>query len=120
MKIILNLKVGKQQALARYWSTFMTPVKSQELYDEIYNLKNQYFSADVYRMFDKKLVAPRLTAAFGEKGIVYGYAGMTRETIDEWPLLLFECKCKIEDKLGVTLNYAFVNIYEVKDSDGNK
>jgi len=120
MEIILNFKVEERQALVRYWPSFLTQLESKELYDEIYNLKNEYFSADVYKIFNKDIVAPRLTAAFGEKGIVYGYAGMSRETIDLWPKLLLQCKQKIQDQLGVTLNYAFINIYEVKDLSGNK
>lgn len=69
-------------------------------------------------MFGKNIPAPRLTAAFGEDGIKYRYAGMERDTIIEWPKNLLKVKELIEKRRGIKLNYAFVNIYEVQDADG--
>lgn len=60
---------------------------------------------------------PRLTAAFGEEGIRYRYAGMDRETITEWPEALLKVKKLIEEHRGIKLNYAFVNIYEIEHND---
>lgn len=40
---------------------------------------------------------------------------MQRQTITDWPEYLLQTKHAIEERLGITLNYAFVNIYDIPD-----
>lgn len=118
-EVIFNLVKNGKTALSRYFPQFLSETEANELYDELYALKDIHFNRDVVSTPRGKVKAPRWTAAFGEEGIVYGYAGMERETVTEWPKLLLECKKRIEKKLGCELNYGFVNIYEITDKDGN-
>lgn len=117
-EIIRITKQGKT-ALVRYFKDFLSQEDADALYDEIYGLRTKYFDRDIINTPKGKVKAPRLTAAFGEKGIQYKYSGFTRQTVNEWPPLLEKCKLQIEKELNVKLNYAFCNIYEVEDENGS-
>lgn len=114
----VDFTVGTQRAYSRYFQEFMSKRQADELFDELYRLKDKLFRQDVVTTPSGKKLAPRLTAAFGDARITYKYAGMTQRTNPEYPKLLLECKCAIEALIGCSLNYAFVNIYEISDSDG--
>jgi alkylated DNA repair dioxygenase AlkB len=128
----------KNLRFSRYFKQFLSVQEANDLYAELYALKEKHFNRDLGKKFflsverrktsinvflvstpKGKVLAPRFTAAFGEKGIgTYGYAGFERETVEEWPKLLLDCKNRIEKQLGVKFNYGFVNIYETKNDDG--
>lgn len=117
-KTVLNITKGNKTALVRYFKNFLSKEDAEQLYQELYSLKSKYFDQDLVNTPKGKVKAPRFTAAFGEKGIRYEYAGYTRKTVEEWPEHLLKCKKRIETELGVELNYGFINIYEVVDDDG--
>lgn len=119
-KIVFKVSHDDKVALAKYYPSFLNTEEANELYQELYNLKDKYFDRDLVNTPKGKVLAPRYTAAFGEEGISYKYAGMNRSTITEWPELLLKCKESIETTLDVKLNYGFVNIYEIVDNNGNK
>lgn len=116
---ILEFNRGSKIALAKYYTNFLSKDEADELYTELYGLKDEYFTRDLVSTPRGKVKAPRFTAAFGEKGIKYGYAGFERVTITKWPMLMLKCKKNIEQQLGCVLNYGFVNIYDVIDEEGD-
>lgn len=118
-KTVFNLTKDNQTALVRYFKQFLSTEEADELYNEIYALKSKHFNRDLVNTPRGKVKAPRFTAAFGEKGITYEYAGYTRKTVEEWPKKLAKCKKLIEETLGVQLNYGFINIYEIVDEAGD-
>lgn len=69
---ILNFTIDDKQALVKYWPRFLTLDEANTLYQELYSLKSKYFTQDIVKMMGKDILAPRLTAAFGELGIQCG------------------------------------------------
>lgn len=116
---MLNIIKNEKTAYVRYFREFLSREKGDALYEELYALKPKYFNRDLVNTPRGQVKALIYTAAFGEKGIRYRYAGYERVTIEEWPVLLKECNEMIEMTLDVQLNYAFCNIYETRDEDGN-
>lgn len=114
----VDFDVAEQKAFSRYYRSLLSKQQADDLFDELYSLKGTLFKQEVVNTPGGKKLAPRLTAAFGDANISYKYAGVTQKTIPEYPKLLLECQRAIESLLGCSLNYAFVNIYEITDSDG--
>lgn len=125
---LLDIKVGDKVALSRYYKDFLSKEEATTLYNTLEGLLTSegVFTQDKYVIFGKTVDAPRLTATFGPEGITYKYAGMVRKPTTTWPTCLKECKDKIEESLGCSLNYAFVNYYKTdhyigwhSDSEGD-
>ena len=61
-------------------------------------------------MFGKKVMQPRLTAFFGDKGMKYTYSGLTMQA-EEWSAPLLQIKAKLEEKCSAKFNVCLLNHY---------
>ena len=115
IKEILNISKNDKNTTVRLCLNFLSQDKAMLLFTQLYNLKDELFVHDIFKIMGKTILSPRLTAAFGVDNSSYTYAGTKKISNDKWPEALTECKQLAEELLGCTFNYALVNIYETGD-----
>jgi len=62
------------------------------------------------KIFGRQVPQPRLTAAFADEGVVYGYSGLQLDA-SAWTPELLEIKSKIQSFSNETFNTALLNLY---------
>lgn len=62
------------------------------------------------RIFGKEVMQPRLTAAFADPGVDYGYSGIRLRALD-WDEKLLSIRRKAEEMCGCNFNTALLNYY---------
>jgi len=86
-------------------------LKEKLSFDYLNNLeRNIAWKQEGMMMFGKVINFPRLTAWYGEEGMIYKYSGLVNEPIPFSDLLL-EIKEAVESKVGEQFNAALLNLY---------
>ena len=85
---------------------------SDVILDDI--LEGLVWRNDFITMYGKTHPLPRLTAWYGEKGLVYKYSGIKMVAV-EWTPILLKLKTQLENTLNTKFNSVLINYYR----DGN-
>jgi alkylated DNA repair dioxygenase AlkB len=86
----------------------MTKEQSDKLFR---NLRSQVeWKQEKIKIMGKDAFPSRMTASYGNKGLIYKYSGVQKEST-EWIEPLITIKELIEKETGVSYNYALLNLY---------
>lgn len=77
-------------------------------------IKDLIWRNDFITMYGKTHPLPRMTAWYGDKGLVYSYSGIKMEAV-EWTPVFLKLKLQLEKDLNTKFNSVLVNYYR----DGN-
>jgi alkylated DNA repair dioxygenase AlkB len=89
------------------------PVReSDELFVQL--LDTVEWKQDHIKIFGRETLQPRLSAAFADQGIEYGYSGIILKSLP-WNEPLARIKAKVQETTGLIFNTALLNLYR----DGN-
>ena len=69
-----------------------------------------HWQQQAIKIFGKSVMQPRLTAAFADKGVKYGYSGISLDA-QEWTPELLLIKSRAELFSATTFNTALLNFY---------
>ena len=91
-----------------YLSGFLDPLRADTLFDQV--LGEADWRQERFSLFGREVVAPRLTAWYGEAGTAYRYSGITRQA-KPWPPLIRCLAAEVSMAVGWRFNYVLVNRY---------
>lgn len=95
-----------------YVPCFLVPARADVLLDQVIAAAD--WQQERFVMFGRHLVAPRLTAWYGEPGTTYRYSGVERPA-QAWLPSIKRLAVQVEAAVGWRFNYVLVNRYR----DGN-
>ena len=90
------------------YSSFYSQADAERLFSELRRGIN--WNQDHISLYGKKHPLPRLTAWYGEPGIVYDYSGIVVESIP-WTDLLQSIRSKVQDVTNESFNSVLLNFY---------
>ncbi|MBB6500130.1 alpha-ketoglutarate-dependent dioxygenase AlkB family protein [Pedobacter cryoconitis] len=90
------------------YPTFFDPEESDSYFN--YLKEDVSWMQEPVILFGKRVMQPRLTAFFGDKGMEYSYAGLKMKAL-EWSLPLLKIKEKLEAKCEHQFNVCLLNYY---------
>lgn len=108
--VLLRLPDGSPtpEADLRYWSNFFDLSTADLLMRQL--AKEVSWKHEPIRLFGKEVMQPRLTALAGDKGLVYGYSGISMEA-PGWHGAAKVIKEKVEAATNTVFNLALLNYY---------
>ncbi len=95
----------------RYYKNFLGSEEARELLRHLSDLPNVPWKSEEFRIFGKKVPAPRSLCWFGDKGVNYRYTGIDHICCG-WPDWLNKLKGKIEKTTKKKFNFVLMNRYE--------
>lgn len=113
---ILVHNILPQDGEAFYYPDFFSKIESTHLFKSLSEKIN--WKQSPIKMFGKEILQPRLTAWYGEPGVMYTYSGLSMDA-QEWNQDLLAIKFQIEKVALITFNGVLLNRYRnEKDSMG--
>ncbi|MCY3839951.1 MAG: alpha-ketoglutarate-dependent dioxygenase AlkB [Gammaproteobacteria bacterium] len=91
-----------------YVPGFLTPRQADAMLDEVIDAAN--WQQERFPMFGRLVVAPRLTAWYGEPGATYRYSGVDRRA-GTWLPPIRGLAAEVSKAVGWRFNYVLVNRY---------
>ncbi len=97
---IIKLPNGEPtpQAEILLYKDFFSGVNAQSIYQELLN--NIKWRQDPIKLYGKEILQPRLTAWYGEPGVVYTYSGITMYP-QPWTDILLQVKQQVEMTVNI-------------------
>ena len=107
-------RAGRDLGIAEtlYVPGFLAPRQADALFDEVIDAAN--WQQERFFMFGRPVVAPRLTAWYGEPGTTYRYSGVDRPA-GTWLPPIRDLAGKVAKAVGWRFNYVLVNRYRNGD-----
>ena len=108
------VRAGRDLGVAEtlYVPGFLSPGRADALLDDVIDAAN--WQQELLTMFGRQMVAPRLTAWYGEPGATYRYSGIARPA-GAWLPPIRELALEVAKAVAWRFNYVLVNRYR----DGN-
>ena len=104
------VRAGRDLGIAEtlYIPGFLAPGEAHALFDEVIAAAN--WQQESHAMFGRRVIAPRLTAWYGEPGATYRYSGVERAA-GPWLPPIRKLAAEVENTVGWRFNYVLVNRY---------
>lgn len=104
------LRAGRDLGIAEtlYVPGFLTPSQADALLDEVIHAAD--WQQERFTMFGRLVIAPRLTAWYGEPGATYRYSGVTRPA-RPWLPSIRQLAGQVGEAVAWRFNYVLVNRY---------
>jgi alkylated DNA repair dioxygenase AlkB len=109
-RFLLNSDLAIVTYVPAFFDTPMSNVIMVEL------LRETAWMEETVIIFGKLRTPSRRVCHYGDPGVSYLYAGVRRE-VAAWPVLMLTIKREVEQYLGLSFNYALLNLY--KDGKDN-
>ena len=108
------VRAGRDLGIAEtlYVPGFLSPGRADALLDNVIDAAN--WQQEHFAMFGRQIVAPRLTAWYGDPGATYRYSGVDRPA-GTWLPPIRDLALQVAKALAWRFNYVLVNRYR----DGN-
>jgi alkylated DNA repair dioxygenase AlkB len=91
-----------------FYENFFTETEADFFLKDL--LENIEWRHEAIKLYGKEVMQPRLTAWYGDEGVVYGYSGIKLKPLD-WTPSLLKIKEKIEAASGAKFNSVLLNQY---------
>ena len=99
-----------------YYPHFFSEREANQYFNDLYS--NIHWREEIYQMFGKRILAPRLVAWYGDEKAIYPYSGVTHKP-RPWNTTLRVIKKKVELFCCQQFNSVLLNLYRNgKDSMG--
>ena len=95
----------------RYYEKFLGSEEAEELLLHLYDSSKVSWETEEFRIFGKKMLAPRSLCWFGDEGLNYRYTGIDH-ICDGWPDWMDDLKGKIQKTTKGKFNFVLMNRYE--------
>jgi alkylated DNA repair dioxygenase AlkB len=92
---------------ATYMPGFLPPAVADAAFRALTGLE---WGRDRLRIFGREQPAPRLSAWYGDAGVIYRYSGVAHAA-RPWPAVIAELRTRIAAHTGKSFNFVLANLY---------